>query len=93
MPGYVLQPSDLKQHKDDKHFESHKKESDDDGGQPSTEGTEDSTEATEISTENFSCERCKLPFKERHFLENHQRFFCRHRYMVNNEDAPVVNEQ
>lgn len=51
-------------------------------------GSSDEQESNK--TETFTCEKCKIVFHEKKFLDNHQKFFCMYRQSKNDQ---VVNEQ
>jgi hypothetical protein len=45
--------------------------------------------------DSLKCEKCKLSFDEKKFLENHQKFFCVHRQVKSESETTknVINEQ
>ena len=52
--------------------------------------TQSSDELETNKNEKFICAKCKIVFHEKKFLENHQKFFCMHRHIKNDQ---VINEQ
>lgn len=86
-----IRPVELKEHLKEKH----NSESID---QPidceATQSTEQS-DASKFGTGAFPCDRCKFMFKEKKFLENHQKFFCIGRQGKSDANGAevVINEQ
>lgn len=51
------------------------------------------TTSADLKSGDFPCDKCKIVFKEKKFLENHQKFFCMHRQSKGDEAMPAINEQ
>lgn len=82
-----IKPAELKEHLKTKHesnsIEAPEVVDDDDG-----EESESTSRQATGEGGSFACDKCKLSFNEKKFLENHQTFFC-----INRRTDQVINEQ
>lgn len=84
-----IKPSELKDHLKDRH----NSESID---QPlECEASQSTNECGTSKSGNFPCDKCRFVFQEKKFLDNHQKFFCRHRQAKSESEevTNVINEQ
>lgn len=83
-----IKPNELKDHLKEKH----KSDSIEEDNEEEEACTSDASKPE--SSGNFPCDKCRFVFKEKKFLENHQKFFCMHRNTKPDNDATqVINEQ
>lgn len=83
-----IRASELKEHLKDKHNSVSV-------DQPMEDEEEAESEAqSDHKPGAFECDKCKLAFQEKKFLDNHQKFFCMHRQAKSESaEAKVINEQ